>query len=289
MRAVLPFWIRQHQSTAFAVLILATAATLLIPSFTRSQSVPPPVSAPRPIPQVMVAAHPIPSGTVLAIQDIIPRPAAGTVPAGAYQSGETMVGRVTARGFAAGDLLLAVDLRDAASLGIAAKLAKGQRAFSIRIAEDEIVGGFLQSGDFVDVVAVIPGTVFAARTAGEVPDRSTSILLLQNVQVLAVGENLASTGKAQTTARTVSLALNPDQASRLALAQRFGKVSLTTRRPGDETIIPAPAISLADIVPQGGRQGPTPKPSQQLRITRAPAGIPYYAGTQVTRAGWNRP
>ncbi|HEX2760997.1 MAG TPA: Flp pilus assembly protein CpaB, partial [Rhizomicrobium sp.] len=178
---------------------------------------------------------------------------------------------------------------DAASFGIAAKLAKGQRAFSIRIAEDEIVGGFLQSGDFVDVVAVIPGTVFAARTAGEVPDRSTSILLLQNVQVLAVGENLASTGKAQTTARTVSLALNPDQASRLALAQRFGKVSLTTRRPGDEIIISTPAISLADLVPQGGHQSLAPELPQQPQATRAPAGIPYYAGTQVRRAGWSRP
>src|SRR5690606_16513189 len=126
-------------------------------------------------------AHPIPSGTVLALQDIVSRPAAGAVPAGAYQSGERMVGRIAARSFAAGDVLLASDLRDAASLGIAAKLAKGQRAFSIRIVEDEIVGGFLQSGDRVDVLTVIPGTVFPARAAADVPDRSRSVLLLQNI------------------------------------------------------------------------------------------------------------
>ena len=286
MRAVLPFWIRQHQSAALALFVLATAAVLLIPSFSRSKPAPPSDPAPRTVPMVMVAAHPIPSGTVLALQDIIPRPAAGTVPAGAYQSGETMVGLVAARSFATGEPLLADGLRDAASLGITAKLAKGQRAFSIRIAEDEIVGGFLQSGDHVDVVTVIPGSVFAAKAASEVPDRSTSVLLLQNVQVLAVGENLVSTGKVQTNARTVSLALDPDQASRLALAQRFGRVSLTIRRPGDDAIIQTPTVSLNDIMPQS-LSGAAPAPRQQPNA--APAGIPFYAGTQVARAGWSRP
>jgi pilus assembly protein CpaB len=233
---------------------------------------------------VMVAAHAIPSGTVLALQDIHPRPAAGTVPDGAYQSSDTMIGRVTARRFAPGDLLLAHDLRDAASLGIAARLAKGQRAFSIRVAEDEIVGGFLQTGDHVDILAVIPGSVFPAKTAGDVPDRSKSVLLLQNVLVLAVGENLAGTSGAQTSARTISLALEPDQASRLALVQRFGKVSLTIRHPGDETLTDTAPVSLDDIV-----ANPVASPPRQRSKTHAPVGIPFFAGTRVTSAGWSRP
>lgn len=257
---------------------------LLIPSLIRPAP-PAPTPAPRTLPMVMVAAHPIPSGTVLALQDFIPRPAAGTVPAGAYQSGEPMVGRVAARNFAAGDMLLASDLRDATTLGIAARLNKGQRAFAIRIAEDEIVGGFLQSGDHVDILTVIPGTVFPARTAGDVPDRSTTVLLLQNILVLAVGENLASTGNVQAGARTISLALAPEQASRLALAQRFGKVSLTIRHPGDEIVTKTPAISLNDIVPQAI---PTQQ-RQQPKRAQAPAGIPFYAGARVTRAGWGEP
>lgn len=284
MRVHLPFWVRQHQSAAVALLILATASALIIPSFTRHKPAPLPSPAPRTIPMVMVAAHPIPSGTVLAPQDIQPRPAAGTVPEGAFQSGEAMVGRVTARSFAAGDVLPASDLRDASSLGIAAKLTQGQRAFAIRVAEDEIVGGFLQSGDHVDIVSVIPGTVFPGRNAGDVPDRSTSVLLLQNILVLAVGENLTSTTTVQPTARTISLALAPDQASRLALAQRFGKVALTIRHPGDDAITEARSVSLNDIVPQAA----SPQP-QRPKAARAPAGIPFYAGTRVTRTGWGKP
>jgi pilus assembly protein CpaB len=180
-------------------------------------------------------------------------------------------------------LLLANDLRDTTSLGIAARLAKGQRAFSIRVAEDEIVGGFLQTGDHVDILAVIPGSVFPAKTAGDVPDRSKSVLLLQNVMVLAVGENLASTSGAQTTARTISLALEPDQASRLALVQRFGKVSLTIRHPGDETLTDTATVSLDDIV-----ANPIVPPPPQRSKSHAPAGIPFFAGTRVISAGWSK-
>lgn len=288
MRAFLPFWIRQHQSAAIALFMSATAAALIIPSITRLKPALPAPPAPNTIPMVMVAARPIPSGTVLALQDILPRPAAGTVPAGTYQSGELLIGRVAVRSFAAGELLLTGDLRDSASLGIAAKLAKGQRAFSIRVAEDEIIGGFLQGGDHVDVLTVVPGTVFAAKSASDVPDRSISVLLLQNIQVLAVGENLSSIGNVQTNARTISLALAPDQAARLALAQRFGKVTLTIRHPGDETLVETPAVSLNDIVPQVVHQA-APKQRSQPKAARAPAGVSFYAGTRVTSMGWSKP
>ncbi len=63
--------------------------------------------------------------------------------------------------------------------------------------------------------------------------------MLQNVQVLAVGENPATRGSIQASARTVSLSLPPGQLARLTLALRFGKVSLAIRRPGDASIAPA--------------------------------------------------
>ncbi len=89
--------------------------------------------------------------------------------------------------------------------GIAGRIEKGERAFSIRVAEDEIVGGFLQSGDHVDVFATIPGSVFPARNAQDQPDRSQAVALLQNILVLAVGGTLATKGAVQPDVRTVSL------------------------------------------------------------------------------------
>lgn len=280
MRALLPFWLRRHPSRAIALFMVASAGALIFSSF--AQNKPAPTRAtPRAIPMVMAAAHPIPSGTVLALQDILPRPASGTVPDGAYRSREAAVGRVTTRDYIQGELFQSNDLRDAASLGISARLAKGQRAFSIQVTDDEIVGGFLQSGDHVDVLAVIPGTVFPSKNAGDVPDRSKSVLLLQNVLILAVGGNLAATGGPQTSVRTISLALKPDEVSRLALAQRFGKVSLAIRQPGDEILAEMPAVTLDDIAPSSAVHAPL-----QAKKPQRLAGIPFLAGTRLTSAEW---
>ena len=108
--------------------------------------------------------------------------------------------------------------------GITAHLAEGQRAFAMRVAEDDIVGGFLQSGDRVDILAIVPGSAFPQKDSLNAPDRSDALLLLQDIPVLAVGTNLSNAGTLQTDAHTVSLSLTPDQLVRLTLALRLGKV-----------------------------------------------------------------
>jgi len=160
--------------------------------------------------------------------------------------------------------------------GITADLHTGQRAFSIRVAEDDIVGGFVQSGDYVDIVATIPGAAFQPTTV--TADRSHALVLLQDVRVLAVGSNLTQASGAQTDARTVSLALAPEQLVRLTLAQRLGRVSLAVRKPGDDEQRAAPRTTLTDLVPE---DAPTP--------ARAPAPHPlaehqilFYAGAHAT-------
>lgn len=152
-------------------------------------------------------------------------------------------------------------------IGIAAHVTPVERAFSVRVAEDEIVGGFLQSGDQVDIFATLPGSLFPARNGRAVPDRSQTLLLLQDIQVLAVGETLNTKGAVQSSARTVSLSLTPNALARLALAQRFGKISLAIRNPHDVAKVAPERATLADLVPL-----PTP-----TRIQRG--GIPFYTGT----------
>jgi Flp pilus assembly protein CpaB len=161
----------------------------------------------------------------------------------------------------------------ATDTGIAAQVAPGERAFSIRVAEDEIVGGFLQSGDRVDIFATLPGSLFPARNAQSVPDRSQTLLLLQQIQVLAVGETRATKGAVQSGARTVSLSLTPTALARLALAQRFGKISLAIRNPHDAVKVAPEHATLADLVPLPGH------------ARGRSNGIPIYAGTH---RGWSR-
>src|SRR5262249_14763591 len=141
---------------------------------------------------VMVAARALMTGTVIATADIRARTVAGSVPPGAIATPEGVVGRIAGKSLKAGDLLLQENLRNPEEGGIGARGPRGQRAFSIRVTEDDIVGGFLQSGDRVDILATIPGSAFPAKDAQDLPDRSQAVLLLQNVLVLAVGENSAT-------------------------------------------------------------------------------------------------
>jgi Flp pilus assembly protein CpaB len=171
--------------------------------------------------------------------------------------------------------------------GIAAHLAQGQRAFAMRVAEDDIVGGFLQSGDRVDIIATIPGSAFPQKDTLNAPDRSNALLLLQDVPVLAVGANLSNTGTLQTDAHTVSLSLTPDQLVRLTLALRLGKVSLAIRRPGDDMVSTVAGATLNDILPALGSVEKAPQPHHVPGAT--PAGghqVPLYAGTHIATMAW---
>jgi pilus assembly protein CpaB len=109
---------------------------------------------------VLVASHALSAGSIISPGDVKAKPAAGSVPVGAALADTDVLGRVIVRSYAAKETILRDDLRDVSTLGIAARVLPGQRAFSIRVGEDDIVGGFLQSGDHIDVFATIPGSVF---------------------------------------------------------------------------------------------------------------------------------
>jgi pilus assembly protein CpaB len=230
---------------------------------------------------VLVASHPLPAGSLIGPDDISAKSVAAPAPVGAALTEADVVGRVTARRYAAKETISRSGLREAMSLGIAARVPPGKRAYAIRVGEDDIVGGFLQSGDRVDVIATIPGSVFPSKSAADVPDRSRTILLLQNISVLAVGENPTTRGSIQSGARTVSLALAPEGLARLALAERYGKVSLAIRTPSDTAESPTVSAVLADLVPDA-----TPvrasSPEPYLAKRRRASGVPFYTGTRTT-------
>lgn len=282
MRAALSFRIRRHRFVLIAASIVATALLLsfALPPRISVRAAQAPAARPAPYP-VMAAARVIATGSILTAADLKPRlvqarPAAGTITQAADAAG-----RIAAHAIAPGDILNETDLRDAGGFGIAARVPAGKRAFSIRVTEDDIVGGFLQSGDHVDLFATIPGSAFPRADALNQPDRSQAVLLLQNVAVLAVGENTAARGSIQAGARTVSLSLVPPDLARLALAMRFGKVSLAIRRPGDDGVVQTADAKLEDLV-----RLPVPPRRPAAAKAAAPASrIPLLLGTRTILAG----
>ncbi len=115
--------------------------------------------------------------------------------------------------------------------GITSRLAKGMRAFAIRVDVASGVSGFLRPGDRVDVywTGSLRGTVEGA--SGEVIK-----LIERGVQLIAVDQTAAGDLNGAVIARTVTVAASPQQVGALAQAQTTGRLSLALVGAQDDTV-----------------------------------------------------
>ena len=147
---------------------------------------------------------------------------------------EEVLNQVITRRLFAGELVLLstlASLDDGSDLAL--RVPPSMRAIAVSFSEAIGAGGLITPGDSVDVIAVFDERVRGVHEAGYV---------LTNVRVLAVAQTLEggepaspdpANRRADTVARTVTLAVQPGEAERLALAERFGSVKIVLRAPGD--------------------------------------------------------
>jgi len=110
--------------------------------------------------------------------------------------------------------------------GITTRLAKGMRAFAIKVDVASGVSGFLRPGDAVDVY----WTGQVAGVEGEV-----TRLIESTIRIVAVDQTATDDGSAPTIiARTVTVEASPEQVARLAQAQATGRLALSLVGSGDE-------------------------------------------------------
>ncbi len=112
----------------------------------------------------------------------------------------------------------------------------GKRAVTIMIDTLSAVGGLINPGDFIDIIAQLSIPVID----GEKEKENVTSVLFQNLQVLAVGTNFKPVGnalvyQAQQKSRTlnITLALSPEEAGLLTFAQSNGKLNLSLRSPDE--------------------------------------------------------
>lgn len=140
-----------------------------------------------------------------------------------------------------------------AGASIAALLPDGMRATTVRINDVSGVAGFIQPNDSVDVL--ITRQVDNGGGNQQVTD-----VLLQNVHVLAIGQNAKDANGKPILARTATFAVSPIDAQKLALAQQVGDLSLVLRKPGEQNNPVVETVSMADLRYNmyGGARYPAP-------------------------------
>jgi pilus assembly protein CpaB len=216
---------------------------------------PAPEAAPAAPPQratMLVAARAVQAGTLLKPEDISAREVlAADLPLDALRDTQDarmdMIGAMVRRTLVPGEpLRLEGVLRPGENGFLAAVLAPGMRAVTVGV--DAVTGtaGLIWPGDRVDLILTQAfeeaETTPARRVAGESVLHAARVIavdrhLVQGMQPGAVGDSLRESN------RTVTLEVTPEQATRVAVASRLGRLSLALRAAGtpiEERVVQRP-------------------------------------------------
>ena len=222
---------------------------------------------------LVVAAKSLPEGASIDRASLSVRdwPVA-TIPAGAFSSTDSLIGRVTRVAIFEGEAIVPGRLAPSGTgPGIEVKITPGKRAMGVRINDVAGVSGLIQPNSRVDVLVNI-------RTADG--GRQVSKLFMENMRVLSVGTRVErdNEGKA-IEATTAALEVTPEEAERLAVAVSQGSIQLVLRGYGDPDSVRTKGANSSDVLSQLGNAPerapePAPRPTPRRAAPRPVAPPP---------------
>ena len=183
--------------------------------------------------EVVVAKKDLHQGLALTAEDLrlakIPR---AYIPDTVYHSITDVEGRTPRERILKGEAIRQERLaQPAAGRGLNAIIPTGQRAKQVELAGASSVSGFINPGNFVDVLV----------TGNDSTGMGQTTTLLQAVKVLAVDDRLETGNVGRRDRRgspAVTVALTPYDAQRLTEANAIGNITLTLRNDVDVMNVP---------------------------------------------------
>ena len=187
-----------------------------------------------------------------------------------------------------GEPIFSAMLDDAGPGALSARVRQGIRALTIAVDEVNSVSGMLRPGDRIDLVFTVRSPL--AASSSDSPESTQ--LLMQDILVLATGQRFrdeAERGRdGDRRFATITVEVSPEQAQRLILAQRTGRVTALLRHPDDPDHGSRPALDLAGLLGVEASRSPARRrPAPELIVGgRGPIGIaePAFASAAGTTA-----
>jgi pilus assembly protein CpaB len=244
---------------ASAVLGLAAlvVAKTVLPNAAQAKDKAPAVQAATGVP-VVVAAHALKYGDRLDAGALtLVNVPANAVPEGAFTTTAAVLAQdhggapVVLFPVAAREPLLAAKLSGpGARPSVAAEIADGMRAFTIKVDDVTGVGGHALPGDRVDVV-------LARDLTPEGQSRNwVSGVVLQNVRVLAIDLNADLSSNKPAAPSTATLEVTVPDSAKLAMAADLGKLSLALRKTGSSEVAETGVIRAGALGAGAAASGP---------------------------------
>ena len=211
---------------------------------------------------------------------------------GAMREVPKTVGTMTREAVIAGEQLTERRLLlDGNYFGFSGVIPAGKRAITVAATDVTGVAGLLKAGDYVDVLVT-----FDAQTVGEFVTK----IAMQNIAVLSVNrENLSnmdnSAGKkdaskdlAMAKVMNVTLAVSPEDAARITMAEEKGKVRFALRPFVTELdtyvaqpVYPANLVGVQQSRKQSDTSAPSATPVSSSKSSGNSNGIPVIRGTKI--------
>lgn len=189
---------------------------------------------------IVVAAHDLGIGTKLdqgSLKTV--RWSRDAMPPGAFTDPAPLIGQFTKASFVENEPIVAARLfkgdKDAGVLPLL--IPVGMRAMSVPVDEVSDIAGFVLPHTRVDVLVSIASG-----------DKQLSKIVLQNVEVLAIAQEIENVNDKPQPVRVVTMLVSPDQAERLTLASHEGALRLAMRNYQDNNVVTTGGVNVAELL-----------------------------------------
>ncbi len=221
--------------------VVASLASLLLYRFLAASRPQVANAAPATV-RLALAARDLDVGVVLKEEDVKIVDWAGSVPDGAFNRPQDLIGRGVVSHIVAREPI--IDSRLAAKGsggGLASMIPPGMRATAIRVNDVAGVAGFVTPGMRVDVlISGLPNNSSSANLGTQTKT------MLQNLEVLSAGQDYKKDSEGKpVVVQVVNLLVTPEQAEMLSLASTQTTIQLVLRNPLDRDVSKTPGTAVA--------------------------------------------
>ena len=217
---------------------------------------------------IVVAATDLPLGSKIDPGQLkLARWSADAIPDGAFMNPSQVAGAFVKNQFVTNEPIVATKLfLGQKTAGVMPLLIPpGMRAVSVPVDEVSDISGFILPHTHVDVLLAV-----ANQGGGPGGDKPFSKIVLQNVEVLAVAQEVENKKDEPEQVKVVTVLVTPQDAERLALATREGVLHLAMRNYSDNKIVLTSGADVQDLLRQYSLGSAPVMPVQHAETTYRP-------------------
>jgi pilus assembly protein CpaB len=198
---------------------------------------------------IVVAANDLPLGSKIDPGDLkLTRWSADSIPDGAFMNPGQVAGAFVKNEFVTNEPIVAAKLfLGQKTAGVMPLLIPpGLRAVSVQVDEVSDIAGFILPHARVDILVAVANQ----GGGGGGGDKPFSKIVLQNVEVLAVAQEVEKKKDEPELVKVVTVLVTPQDAERLALATREGVLHLAMRNYSDSKIVLTAGTDVEELLHQ---------------------------------------